>query len=312
MASSLSKGPLFSAIRLNTAVSQLYTCQCRLFSQSPQHGAMRGMPENISVKQPAQPSMRTRGMGLSRSELPQDIGLLPGTYIRPLWRDMPSIFTQPTERLQMEWLWLKTGFQNILGLLAYCKWVNKGLPLRLTERRQVARQLHQRMYSAFADGDVGTLRKVCCTGLANSLSSRIASRPKDEKVTWSLDKYMRTPGTFLTGVRVVSDRGTQIPEIADSGVRQVVLRITSRQSTGKVKTTKSANAVETTTPAKQQDCTEYIVLQKLRWFGEEEDWRIWGHTTPTTVDDLDNPMFVSGLSLSERMEAMKESMGGKK
>jgi protein MBA1 len=130
-----------------------------------------------------------------------------------------------------------------------------------------------------------------------------------------LDKYNRTPGTFLTGLRIVSDRATQIPEITNSGVRQVVVRITSRQSTGKVKVTKSpksATSVETTTPAKQQDCTEYIVLQKLRWFGEEEDWRIWGHTSPSTVDDLDNPMFMSGLSLSERMDAMKEAMGGRK
>jgi protein MBA1 len=63
---------------------------------------------------------------------------------------------------------------------------------------------------------------------------------------------------------------------------------------------------------KQQDCTEYIVLQKLRWIGEEEDWRIWGHTTPTTVDDLSTPFFASGLTLAERMEAMKDAMGGNK
>lgn len=36
-------------------------------------------------------------------------------------------------------------------LIAYSKWINKGLPLRLKERRQVARELHQRMYSAFAE-----------------------------------------------------------------------------------------------------------------------------------------------------------------
>ncbi|KAE8328388.1 hypothetical protein BDV39DRAFT_192005 [Aspergillus sergii] len=315
MATSLSKGPVFTAVRSNNALFQLYSCQCRFFSQSSQRSAMRGIPENIAIKQPAQPSMATRGMGLSRSELPQDIGLLPGTYVRPLWRDMPSIFQQPQERLQLEWLWLKSGFQNFLGLVAYCKWFNSGLPLRLKERRQAARELHQRMYSAFAKGDISTLRKVCCTGLANNLSSRIANRPRDEKVSWSLDKYNRTPATLLTGIRVLSDRATQIPEIPDSGVRQVVVRITSRQSTGKskvVKTGKSEVAVESTAPPKQQDCTEYIVLQKLRWYGEDEDWRIWGHATPTTVEDLANPMFVSGLTFAERMAAMKEQFEGKK
>lgn len=49
---------------------------------------------------------------MSRSELPTDLGLLPGTFIRPLWRDLPSIFTHPKERLQLEWLWLKSGFQS--------------------------------------------------------------------------------------------------------------------------------------------------------------------------------------------------------
>ncbi|KKK24901.1 hypothetical protein ARAM_000136 [Aspergillus rambellii] len=262
--------------------------------------------------------MRTRGRELSRAELPQDIGLLPGTFIRPLWRDMPSIFQQPAERLKLEWLWVKTGFQNFLGLLAYSKWLNKGLPLRLKERRQVARDFHQMMYSAFAAGDAATLRKICCTGLANDLGSRIASRPRGEQVIWSLDKYIRSPSTFFTGIRVVSDRATQIPELPDSGVRQVVLRITSRQSTGKVQLPAGKPGqwvdLEGAKPPtlKHQDCTEYIVLQKLRWTGQEDPWRIWGHTKPTTVDDLDSPFFASGLTLGERMEAMKEMMEGKK
>lgn len=180
-------------------------------------------------------------------------------------------------------------------------------------RATVNHRLHNR-------GDVATLRKICCTGLANSLTSRITIRPKDERVTWTLNKYNRTPATFLTGVRVLADRATQIPEIPKSGVRQVVLRITSRQSTSKVKLpTNKRGVVDETAieaqdaaPAKQRDCTEYIVLQKLMWFGEEQEWRIWGHATPTTVEDLESPFFAPGLSLSDRMEAMKAMMEGKR
>lgn len=164
------------------------------------------------------------------------------------------------------------------------------------------------------------LRKICCTGLANSLSSRINSRARNEKVTWTLDKYNRTPGTFLTGLRVVSDRATQIPELPNSGVRQVVVRITSRQSTGKVLAPPSKHkgqghksSVPAEAPApKQQDCTEYVVIQKMRWTGEEEPWRVWGHTSPTTVDDLQDAAFAPGLSASDRIEAMKSQMMGKK
>ena len=56
---------------------------------------------------------------MSRADLPQDIGLLPGTFIKPLWRDMPSIFQQPKERLHYEWLWLKSWFQNFLGWVSH-------------------------------------------------------------------------------------------------------------------------------------------------------------------------------------------------
>ncbi|PWY79421.1 hypothetical protein BO94DRAFT_626330 [Aspergillus sclerotioniger CBS 115572] len=321
MASSLSKGPVFSAIRSNnTPFATLYSktlsgpaaaapCQRRPFSQSSQRNGMRGLPENISIPQPAQPSMRTRGRDMARADLPQDIGLLPGTFIRPLWRDMPSIFHQPSERLHMEWLWVKSAFQNFVALLAYSKWINKGLPLRLKERRQVALDLHKTMYSAFAAGDSATLRKVCCSGLANQLSGRISSRPRGEKVTWNLEKYIKSPATFFTGVRVLADRATQIPELPDSGVRQVVLRITSRQSKGKVS---PGDSTEVANNAKQQDCTEYLVIQKLRWVGEEGEWRVWGHATPTTVEDLESPFFARGLSMADRMEAMKESMGAKR
>ncbi|KAL4894180.1 hypothetical protein BDV59DRAFT_15185 [Aspergillus ambiguus] len=336
MASSLSQGPLFSAVRSNTAVSRFYfpvvsgSCQCRSFSQASQRNGRQ--PVNMGTPKtptPLKPSTATRGSMMSRSELPTDLGLLPGTFIRPLWRDLPSIFTHPKERLQLEWLWLKSGFQSFASVIVYSKITFKGLPLRFRERRQVARDLHQRMYTAFAAGDVPTIRKLCCTGFANDLTSRITSRAKDEAVTWSLTKYNRTPATLFTGVRVLADRATQIPEIPDSGVRQVVVRITSRQETSKMrvvsapaptpagpgprKTQPQTRALEPVGPAKQQDCTEYLVFQKLRWFGQEEDWRVWGHTTPTTVEDLySNPMFAPGLSLAERMQHAQDMYQGKK
>ncbi|PWY67499.1 hypothetical protein BO70DRAFT_166492 [Aspergillus heteromorphus CBS 117.55] len=316
----LSKGSVLSAIRLGNSTLALYPgsaiapSQCRHFSQSTQRPAMRAMPQTLAMKQPAQPSMKTRGREISRADLPQDIGLLPGTFIRPLWRDLPSIFTHPQERMRMEWLSVKSGFQNFLGLLAYCKWLNKGLPLRLKERRQVARALHREMYSAYAEGNAPTIRKVCCTGLAMQLITRINNRPEDKQVVWKLDKYLRGPSTFFSGLRIVSDRATQIPELPNSGVRQVVVRITSRQSKGTVVSSAPLSDKDNLAVAnnsKQQDCTEYIVIQKFRWTGEETEWRVWGHATPTTMEDLSNPFFAPGVSLAERMEAIKSGMGSK-
>lgn len=98
--------------------SQVLSSQCRFFSDTTKRGA-RGQMQNIVTRTPAQPSIRTRTRELSRADLPQDIGLLPGTFIRPLWRDMPSIFEHPQERLRMEWLWIKSAFQNFLGYVLF-------------------------------------------------------------------------------------------------------------------------------------------------------------------------------------------------
>lgn len=63
-------------------------------------------------------------------------------------------------------------------------------------------------------------------------------------------------------------------------------------------------------PAKVQDCDEYIVIQQIIWDGKKTDWRIWGHATPTTLEQIQNdPFFAPGLSIMERIEAMKHLSG---
>lgn len=85
--------------------------QCRAFSQTSQQWA-GGRAVNFRPPSVAQPSFKTRTKDLKLADLPNDIGLLPGTFIRPLWRDMPSIFQAPRDRLHMEWTWFKSWFSN--------------------------------------------------------------------------------------------------------------------------------------------------------------------------------------------------------
>lgn len=95
-----------------------------------------------------------------------------------------------------------------------------------------------------------------------------------------------------------------IPEFPKSGIRQIVVRMTSRQSMQKSTTTKAGKVVEA--PAKVQDCEEYIVIQQLIWNNKPTEWQIWGHTNPTTLEKLNtDPFLAPGLSLMERLEAMK-------
>jgi protein MBA1 len=50
----------------------------------------------------------------NRDLIPDDFGILPGTFIRPVWKNMPSIFRDPKQRLQMEWLSLKIRVENFI------------------------------------------------------------------------------------------------------------------------------------------------------------------------------------------------------
>jgi mitochondrial protein MBA1 len=130
-------------------------------------------------------------------------------------------------------------------------------------------------------------------------------------VSWNIEKYHRSPSTFFTGVRVLSDRATPIPDFPDSGIRQIVLRISSQQS--RETYSSEYGALEgLPPPAKIQDCTEYIVIQKVRINGFEKDWQIWGYTKPTTLEDLDSPHFATNITFKERVQALQDMMSGGK
>lgn len=107
------------AVPRNISQSTLGSSQCRAFSQSSQQWA-GGRAVNFRPPSVAQPSFKTRTKDMRPSDLPNDIGLLPGTFVRPLWRDMPSIFKQPRERLHFEWTWMKSVFSNYTRSVLSC------------------------------------------------------------------------------------------------------------------------------------------------------------------------------------------------
>ncbi|KAJ5766515.1 uncharacterized protein N7511_004131 [Penicillium nucicola] len=283
--------------------------QCRPFSQTSQN--LAGRPMNFRQPTQSQPSFKSRTKGMPLSQLPSDLGLLPGTFVKPLWRDMPSIFRSPRERLHMEWTWLKTLFTNYGSLLQYCKKEND-MPFHFKQRRHLASELMERMYTSFAQGNIPEIRRFCADGLATNLTRQIENRDSSEKLEWTLIKYLRQPSTNFLGLRVMSDRATSLPEIPNSGIRQIVVRVTSRQSTTTTKlqrVTRGAAPAETPVSTKELDCVEYIVVQNLRWNGKDKGWTLWGHTSPTTLHTaMTNPYFAPGLSAMERIEQMKEKM----
>lgn len=156
------------------------------------------------------------------------------------------------------------------------------------------------------------IRAKCSPGLGNDLIKRIRKRNPKETISWTLERYIRDPSTFFTGVRVLSDRATLIPEVPDSAIRQIVLRIKSQQSSLKISKEGTDNLEQAVfSVPKVQDCTEYVVIQKVRIAGKEKDWEIWGFAKPTTLEDLDSPFFAAGLSLKERVLALQDRFTGR-
>ncbi|EEQ35265.1 hypothetical protein McanMca71_004863 [Microsporum canis] len=291
-------------------------CSYRPFSQSSSRAAMTA-PKVMMPKAPAQMSMKTRlndtMSGINRDMIPDDIGLLPGTFIRPVWKNLPSVFQDPKMRWRMEWMHWKSKVMNFVSLFTYCKYMNKKMPMRLRERKKKAIELHKEMYTQFASGNVAALQKLCCQGLFQTFAARISRRPPSSpELVWKLHKYLRFPSSMsITGARVVSDRAAALPGASGMGIRQVVVRIQSRQSliTPSAPVSrlgeKQIQELENQQQEKQRDCTEYIVLQRLMWGGKDGDWKVWGLTEETTVEDLEtNPMFAQGLTMKDRIEML--------
>lgn len=142
-----------------------------------------------------------------------------------------------------------------------------------------ATALHRQMYSAFAEGDVNTLKKICTDGIFESFRSRIANRAKGEKVTWELLKYNK-------GARLMSHRGTSLP-VDGMALRQAVVKISSTQKL--TRWTKGRGGVMEMVPGsgKVKDVVEYVVVQRRTVNNEEEGWMIWGTTGETGLEEVE-------------------------
>lgn len=206
-------------------------------------------------------------------------------------------------------------------VLSHAPFNKKPIPLHLTTRIRDALMLHKQLYTAMATGDRKWLRDNCCSGLADKTSNRIdrrtvpkaGSRPVAEQ--WELVSYQgMLPGSWVpvwplcsllpgTSYKLMNDVVGQIPTAPDTLLRQVVVRIKSKQrynlNDGKGEQTKTL--------------TEYIVLQKLISQGDDADWRVWGTVNPTTVKEIKAILENDSAegTLTDRLKAlMPTNMGG--
>lgn len=84
----------------------------------------------------------------------------------------------------------------------------------------------------------------------------------------------------------MADRYAALPIGNDGSLRQVFVRIKSKQTLDK----HDGNGV------KEVERSEIVVIQKMKIDGVEDDWMIWGTTEPSTGEKLDEVLDASARS----------------
>ncbi|KAK5164324.1 uncharacterized protein LTR77_010019 [Saxophila tyrrhenica] len=248
---------------------------------------------------------------LAAGQIPDDLGLLPGTFIMPYGKNRPSWTSETRKRWEMEKERWKTRFMDFYALFSLRYWVIRPRPrLEPLKLPRLARTLHQTMYSHFAAGNLDAIAPKLCPGLLSSLRNRIASRPPKTFQRWTLHRYLSSPS-------LVSMRTTLIPGTKDetrwtrNGVVQAVVRIHSVQSLQSVKrvnyTEKGvklskdvmvdstgreiagapAPEVEAASERRAKEVVEYFVLQSVIRRSKLAPWMVWGTAEEMTVQKLE-------------------------
>lgn len=157
-------------------------------------------------------------------------------------------------------------------------WYRRTIKINRSQIAPSAVALHQTMYTAFAEGDTSTLRKICTDGIHDSFRARIATRPRGEKTVWEIVKYNKR-------AKLMSNRAARLP-LDGWAIRQAVVRISSRQKLTRYR----ANGTVVPGTGKEKDVVEYIVLQKMYSNWKDAEWKVWGTTDVTTLPDLEEAL----------------------
>ncbi|TAQ88200.1 hypothetical protein B7494_g3504 [Chlorociboria aeruginascens] len=204
------------------------------------------------------------------------------TFVTPTRPSLPSIFHAPRQLFKMHWARIRYHIRDRLSLLIMKwtspkqhRWFRRTLKVRRGRIAPTAVALHRQMYSALAEGDLDTLRKICADGIYDTFKARIAARPRRQQVHWDVVRYNRR-------AKVVAHRAGQLPR-EGSMIVQAVVRIDSWQ---KLTRYNSTGGLMPGT-GEEKSIVEYLVLQKIYQQWKEGDWHVWGTTDGTTIQDVE-------------------------
>jgi hypothetical protein len=171
----------------------------------------------------------------------------------------------------------------------------------LKDRLEIARRLHAELYQALWQHDRPKLREIACAGLLAQSTMRIDDWKRRELPPAKFDISYRgflvpnwVPGFLLPfipnrSIKAAADTMISTPFGGkDATVRQVVVRIRSRQSYQKIP--KDGPVVK--------DHDEYVVIQKMIGDGLPKEWMIWGTIKPSDKKHIDRLLALSGMETS--------------
>lgn len=224
---------------------------------------------------------------------------------------LPSLFSNPSGRYKLEYARLKQRaydlFATSIMKFLYVRDANRTNPLqRIPKLRTwfrfpylnragipaIAKGLYEEMYVAFAKGNVDGLRPKLCENIFETLKGRVAARPANTSVKWTLHSYLGSP-------KLVSHRYTPLiagvrDKYKQSTLQQAVVRIRSMQSLQRLKKVRGADGKVrevleegSSTAQEGREVTEYFVIQRMMRKGKPGEWKIWGTTEEMTLEKFE-------------------------
>lgn len=255
------------------------------------------------------------------------LGLLDHTFVPPSGKNLPSYFSDWTGRWQLQIYRLKSFRDEMSAYFAAWFLVKPRPKLEKNKIPGIAKDLYEEMYRHFAAGSISKIEAKLAPGFRANLKNRIAERPPNTELQWTLHGYYGKPELMSYKFSVFTEHSESENRM---GIAQAVVRIKSRQSLLHMKRirTKGINGNATSpthvqqqvldeqgnpVPAQEMEqhqernvkvTTEYLVVQRFMKNSRFEPWHIWGTTEETTVAKMkkQEKEYTAKLAAQQRMK----------
>ncbi|TIA66755.1 hypothetical protein D6C83_02248 [Aureobasidium pullulans] len=248
-------------------------------------------PQQPNIKQPAQKSFEVMKKEQMKNieQMPNDVGLIPGTFIMPSGDKLPSLFQEPGLRFKLEKyrIWLRT--KEVFGrhYMGYFH-VKPRADFQTSKIPSVSKSLYTDMYTHFAQGNLSPISSQLCENIYSSLDQRIIARGPNTGMQWQLHRWLNEPKIVSHKYMPMSLEDNK-DKTKQTTIQQVVVRMQSLQSLKKIKKVRQGGKVvemlEEGSSQVAKPVTEYLVVQRLCKRGKMGEWMVWGTTRESSVEE---------------------------